>query len=177
MTSLPPFQDVFLAHKDKIFGLIVKMVPNAAEAEDLTQQVFLRALRRYDDFRGDSEVSTWLYRIAVNLCTDYVRGKKVRPDAIQEGSATDEEDPGPLARIPDRSPSVEDKAVDHDVSDALRKTIARLDEKSREIILLREFEDMSYEDIARSLGITVDVVGVRLNRAREKLAKLMREFL
>lgn len=174
-----PFEEVFEAETNRIYGLILKMIGNPSEAEDLAQQVFLKAYEKYAAFREESAVSTWLYRIAMNLCVDHIRSKKSRRSVEERGpeSGEDEGLPSAVERAADRGPTPAERAEAVEISEKVGQALSRLDEKYREVLILREFENLSYEEIAAMLNISEKLVSVRLIRARQKLAELLKDFM
>ena len=155
-------------HQARIRGFCLWTLGNAAEADDAAQEVFIKAYRGLGGFRGDSGFSTWLHRIAVNHCRDLLRkrGRGVTEswDALREeqGEAAEalaaREEPAALRR-------------------GLQEVLAQLPEPYRVILVLREAEGMSYDEIAEFLGCSVDAVKARLKRARAELVEKGRHFL
>jgi RNA polymerase sigma-70 factor, ECF subfamily len=139
---------------------------DAAEAGDATQQVFLKLLTNIQSFRGDSEFSTWLYRLVVNTCLDGSRKSKSR-----ERSA----EPADLARIAERR-SQDEELERKEVAGRVQAALSSLPPKFRMPILLRYFEDLSYTEMAQALECSAGTVASRLNTGHrllaEKLAKL-----
>lgn len=176
-TELPPFESVFDEYKNKIFGLIVRFIRNQEDAEDLTQQVFIRAYKKYDSFRQESDVYTWLYRIAMNLCVDYIRGRKREIETVPVEVNADDSHRSYWENIPDGELSHQNRLEQKELMGLIQETIADMKEKYRHVIILREFEGLSYEEIAKTLGISVKVVEIRLYRARNKLKKKTKDFL
>jgi RNA polymerase sigma-70 factor (ECF subfamily) len=178
MADLPPFERVYRDHRDRIYRLVLKLTTHPLDAEDLTQQVFTRAMGAYTTFRQESDVATWLHRIAMNLCVNYIRDR-VRHRRV-EGPSIDDGGPNerPLAdTLPERRPGPPSLMERDDVSRRLRAALSEMDEIHRDVLVLREFEGLSYEEIARVLDIHVDAVGVRLLRARNQLKQMMKNDL
>jgi RNA polymerase sigma-70 factor (ECF subfamily) len=136
----------------------------------VTQQVFLKLMTTIGQFRGDSQFSTWLYRLVVNICTDGVRKNKSQA-MILEGSV--------LGSLP-RAASQEEGLVRAQLADSIQSAVSSLPPKFRIAILLRYFEDLSYEEMARVLNCSLGTVASRLSRGHrllaEKLAPLKCEF-
>ncbi len=128
------------------------------EAADLTQEVFLRVFAALRQFRGEAGFSTWLYRVALNECLRHLRGRPPRADALAE-------EPVSPAAGPQR---VVEQA------DLLERALAGLDPPLRAVFLLREAEDLSYQEIAAVLGIPPGTVASQLNRARQQLQGFLR---
>ena len=143
----------------------------------MAQNVFLKAWRSLDSFRGDCAVSTWLYRITVNAARDQVR-VAMRHETVSLTTAEDENDPDDtsLIDVPVISgDTVPESAVDRrETILAVRRAIEALPPDMRRIIVLRDLNDMSYQDIAELLHLEVGTVKSRLNRARNSLKKILK---
>ena len=137
---------------------------------DVSQEVFLKVYRSISSFKGDSAFSTWLYRIAKNTALDFVRKRKQNTLSID--SSGEESDGFDIADdATDSSP--EKKILESERSAVLKKAISMLSYEHREIIILRDISDYSYEEIALRLGIEAGTVKSRLFRAREALRKIL----
>ena len=151
---------------------------NPDDGEDVAQNVFLKAWRSLDSFRGDCAVSTWLYRITVNAARDQVR-VAMRHETLSLTTAEDEDDPDDtsLIDIPVTSgDTVPESAIDRrETILAVRRAIEALPPDMRRIIVLRDLNDMSYQDIAELLHLEVGTVKSRLNRARNSLKKILKD--
>jgi RNA polymerase sigma-70 factor (ECF subfamily) len=154
-----------VAHKNRIFGTLVAILQNTQDAEDLTQEVFLKAYRNINHFEGKSSFYTWLYRIAINTAIDFQRkNKKMVKVAIDESKGgldllmKDAVNPKDLGFAPEQ----------HELHAALTASIQALDVDSRSILQMREVEGFSYAEIAKMLGIKIGTVMSRLFHARKK---------
>jgi len=137
-----------------------------ADAEDVTQSVMLKVNEGLPGFRGDSNLSTWIYRIATNVALDKLRQKAVQPLA-EPGYDFDEQDLPSAAQ----TPSVETAAIREEMSACIGEFVARLPENYKTVMTLSELEGFTNAEIAEILGLTLDTVKLRLHRAREKLRK------
>jgi len=137
-----------------------------ADAEDVTQSVMLKVNEGLPGFRGDSNLSTWIYRIATNVALDKLRQKAVQPLA-EPGYEFDEQDLPAAAQ----TPSVETAAIRQEMSACISEFVTRLPENYKTITILSEIEGFTNGEIAAILGLTLDTVKIRLHRAREKLRK------
>ena len=169
------FEEVVVLYRDRVFGLIVRMVGNREEAEDLAQEVFITVLKSIDTFRGDSKFSTWLYRIAANHTKN--RMKYLHRRAYKATGEYDEstehamqrgESPG-STRATTPEAAMSGKQIDRVVQAA----IAELDEDHRELVVLRDMEELSYEEIVEITGLNEGTVKSRLHRARTALKDLV----
>jgi len=159
------FEELVTTYQHRIFGVALRMLGSRAEAEDVAQETFLRAHRALGEFRGEARLGTWLYAIASRLCLNrlasaerrYVRGDE---DAMLRFPAE-----GDAAIALERT----------EVAAALHDAIAALPEDRRLVVILRDLEGLSYEEIAEALGVELNTVRTRLHRARLDLkAKLER---
>jgi len=158
------------AYQDLIYALVFRSVRDGAVAEELTQDVFLKAYRSLSTFRGDSRFTTWLYRIAVNVCHDQRESLTAR-NRRRETSL--EEEPAPAeSAAPAGRPDQELEA--NEMATSFQAGLDALEPKYRDAFLLRHGEDRSYEEISEILGISVSNAKVRMHRAREMLLEVLR---
>ena len=156
------FRLLFEAYKDRVFSIAVySFGGDDAAAGDVTQQVFLKLLTTITQFRGNSEFTTWLYRLVVNTCIDEQRRRR-RFLPFGESDA--------VSRMEDRRPQ-EKHYARLEIADSVKVAISELKPKFRLPILLRYIEDLSYEEIADVLGCSKGTVASRLNRGHKALAK------
>lgn len=154
------FEQLYREHVGRIYALCLRMTGNVTEAEELTQEAFIRAWERLESFRGDAAFGTWLHRVAANVVLSYHRGSKRRRDRFVE-----EEDLGNHADPVDRAP----RGTGLDLEGA----IAALPDGAREIFVLFDIEGYRHEEIADMTGLAVGTSKAQLHRAR----KLLREAL
>lgn len=149
-------------HQSFVFGAALRVTRDGSMAEEVTQETFFRAYRNLAKFRGDSKFRTWLYRIATNLAIDLVGRRKERP----------------VAEVPDR-PSHRTTSGDVEISvqsEELREALDKLPENLRRPLVLREYELMSYDDIAAKLEIPLNTVRTRIFRAKVQLREMMKDW-
>jgi RNA polymerase sigma-70 factor, ECF subfamily len=162
------FRALYEAYKDKVYSICLYFFHgDAAEAADVTQEVFLKLFAGIAGFRGDAGFSTWLYRLVQNACLDAARRNAARacvPEPLCEPSAT-----------PHGSPPAtpEDQLLDSRDALAVQQAVSALPPKFRLPILLRYFEDYSYEEMSTALNCSMGTVASRLNRGHKMLAKLL----
>ena len=158
-------------YQGRVRGYCLGTLGNAAEADDAAQEVFIKAYRGLGGFRGGSSFSTWLYRITVNHCRDLLRsagrGKTESLDALREEEGEPFE--ARLATAPPAGTGEREQQV--------REALARLPEVSREALVLREVQGLSYSEIMETLGCSLDAVKGRLRRAREELETKLKEVM
>lgn len=166
------FESLVTAYENRVYTLALRSTGSEQDAADITQEVFLRAWRSLDSFRGDSSLSTWLYRVTTNLCVDFARKK------MGEGptaSVDDEEGPAAILADPDRMNRPEEAAENSELRQELQYALSQVSEEHRRIVVLRDLGGMSYADIARMLELEEGTVKSRLARARAALRKILTE--
>lgn len=151
-------------HRRQVYQLCYRFVSNHEDASDLAQDVFVRAYRGLRNFRGQSSLATWLYRIGVNVCLNRVGSKTPRP-----GPLTHED------RLPSRAEGQADAVLREERARQVRAAIARLPKKQRATLILRAYHDLPHEDIAGILGSSVGAVKANFFHALKNLRKLLGE--
>ncbi len=169
------FQKIYDAFQPKILHYVTRLV-GENEAEDLSQEIFLKISQSLADFRGESNLSTWLYRIATNAALDRLRSPAFRrsaqkslADDSMESAETTLEDKDIWTG--EKALSVEQQAARKEMNECIRNFVEELPENYRTVVVLSELEDLRNDEIAEILGITLDTVKIRLHRARAKLQK------
>jgi RNA polymerase sigma-70 factor (ECF subfamily) len=146
------------------------MVGEPAEAEDMAQEIFLKAYRGLRGFKGASRFSTWLYSIASHHCLNHVQALRRRPSASRRGAehqnASNNDPPAAVDRLPDGAPRADALLEQADLARIVQAELARLTEDHRIILVLRDIQGLSYEEIAETLGLELGTVRSRLHRAR-----------
>lgn len=170
------FEALVRRYQDRVFGFCLRLLNDRAEAEDVAQEVFLAFYRSAGDFRGDSSLSTWLLRIAKNQALNRVKYLERRGRSKQRSiedcdeqrlSATE------LAQVP-RTP---DAIVESEqLSSLVKDAIAQLDPEQRAVVVLRDVDDLSYEEIADITGLPVGTVKSRIHRGRSTLAAILKRI-
>lgn len=163
------FEALVREYEKPVYNLALRMTGSVEDAQDLTQETFIKAYRRLDSFRGDSKFSAWLYRIASNVCLDHLRSK-ARSGTVS--IAVSDED-GAELDIPDTAPSVEETVLGNLTREAVQRGLDLLPEAQRQILLLREINGLSYEEIAQTLSLESGTVKSRIFRARKKLCAFL----
>ena len=165
------FRETAVDHLDGLYAYAMTLTRNRADAEDLVQETYLRAMNAFGRLRPDSNLKSWLFTILRNVRLNQVRNRMDRPNKIE----MDE---------PDRRPEFQDKSLKDPLSLYLSKVkkadvriaIEKLPDAYREVILLREFEELSHEEIAQVLDCPPGTVMSRLSRAREKLRDMLQHW-
>jgi len=174
------FEQMVERYWDRIYAMVNQLLRNTQDAEEVTQDTFIRAHRGLVNFRGESAFSTWLYQIATNLARNrywyWWRRKRDQTVSFDQPVGTDNETT--LAEIfPAELESPEDATVTQEFVNRIGECMNKLSPKHREILILRNVKNLSYEEIAAILGISVGTVKSRIARARESLrAKMGDEF-
>jgi RNA polymerase sigma-70 factor (ECF subfamily) len=175
------FEEMVSRYWDRIYAMVHKLLRNTQDAEEVTQDAFIRAHRGLDKFRGDSSFSTWLYQIATNLARNrywyWFRRKRDKSISFDQPIAA--ESTTTLAEIfPADVESPEDIAITNEFKDRVASAMELLNEKHREALVLRNIKNLTYEEIAEELKISIGTVKSRIARARESLReKLGHELL
>lgn len=164
------FDELVGQYSGRVANIAYSMLSDREDALDAAQEVFVRVYKSLGAFRGESSVSTWIYRITRNVCTDFLRKRR---GVVQSLDA--EEDDEPKKEIADESNSPERIAERNEKIQAVRKAISALEDNQREVITLYDINGLSYEEIADVLKCPVGTVKSRLYRARDALRKILSE--
>jgi RNA polymerase sigma-70 factor (ECF subfamily) len=164
-------------YQDRVFGVIARLVPDGETARDLTQDTFLKAFKGLRSFSGDASFYTWLYRIARNVVTSHARYEAARPRIRTSLDAIDPDRAALRLHPSGAGPDPVQGAVEAERRGHLLAALASLQPEFREIIVLRDFEDRSYEEIAALLELPAGTVRSRLHRARAELRERLRPIL
>jgi RNA polymerase sigma-70 factor (ECF subfamily) len=163
------FQTIHASYRPRICRYLVRLV-GQGEAEDLTQEVFVRVSRGLPDFRGDSKLSTWIYRIATNVATDRLRSRSFKETQLDKASPPDQGSSTDVDALPEeKNPSLERQLLREEMSSCVHDYINTLPENYRAVVTLSEIEGLTNQEIAEVLGLTLDTVKIRLHRGRAKL--------
>jgi RNA polymerase sigma-70 factor, ECF subfamily len=167
-------------YQRKVYAVALGMVKDREEALDISQEAFVKVFKYLDHFKGDSSFYTWLYRITANICIDVLRKKGGATREHVEldeaiGMDTAEANIGALGSRLGTNP--QKSALRKELAQKIQEALEQVPEKHRAILLLREVEGMSYEDLARTLEIPKGTVMSRLFHARAKVQKILMEYL
>jgi RNA polymerase sigma-70 factor (ECF subfamily) len=167
------FEEWVADRSGEIYGLLVRLTENREEARDLTQETFLRAFQSIGRFRGEADLRTWVYRIAINQARNRWRWwRRRRRDSTVSLDAIPGQTNQPLmATLVETSENPEQQTLAHEREVALRAALQKLGVSYRETVILRDIEGFSYEEIAATLGINVGTVKSRLARGRQELRR------
>ncbi len=166
------FEALVLEHQNKVYSLALRMVGNEEDARDMAQEAFIRAFNSLTGFRGDSKFSVWLYRLTSNICIDFLRSRAKKRTVSMTWIDEEGEDAGEL-EIPDETWSPERELERRMTRESVRRGLDSLSPPYREILVLREINGLSYDEIASVLGIEEGTVKSRIFRARKKLCDFL----
>ena len=171
----PEFQTIYADFQPRILRYMGRMV-GEREAEDLTQEVFVKVNRALAGFRGESSLSTWLYRIATNAALDRRRSPSFQRTNLLRlvgdvSEAGEEAEPGGEACARERAPSAEQQLIRKEMNECIRDFVEKLPDNYRTTLVLSELEGLKNGEIAAILGVSLDTVKIRLHRARAKLKR------
>ncbi len=169
------FDVLVLRYQGRVAALMTRFVKDHAEALDVTQEAFIKAYRAIGDFRGDSAFYTWLYRIAINTAKNYLVAQGRRPPGA-DIDAEEAEQFDVSGRLSEGA-TPERLLLKDEIERTVKRTIADLPEDLRVAITLREFEGMSYEEIAKVMSCPIGTVRSRIFRAREAIDKKLQPLL
>ena len=167
------FEKLVTEYERAVYAIAQRMTGNAEDAADMTQETFIKAYNSLSSFRGDSKFSVWLYRIANNVCLDFLRSRSRKPTVSL--SAEDDDGEETQLDIADESQSPELLLENALTRDAVRRGLDSLPPDYKQILLLREIQGLSYEEIAAALGIESGTVKSRIFRARKRLCTFLIE--
>ncbi|HKC07728.1 MAG TPA: sigma-70 family RNA polymerase sigma factor [Methylomirabilota bacterium] len=164
----PAFEELVMTYQHRVFGVALRMLGSRAEAEEVAQEAFVRAHRALGEFRGDAKLSTWLYAITSRLCLNRLASGERRMTRQGEDA---------LLRLSDAGPRPDAALERRELESALGRAIAELPEDRRIVVVLRDIEGLSYEEIAQVLELELGTVRSRLHRARADLKEKLERFL
>lgn len=165
--DIQAFEELFSSNYTHIYNLCYRMMRNSQDAEDMLQETMLKAWRKLKSFKQSSSFSTWLHRIAANTCLDAIRKRKDNKTSLEEmkeyGKELTDED----------SVSFDERSVQRQV---IEDALAKLKERDRIIIILRDVQGYSYEEMSQILECPLGTVRSRLSRARKSMVKILNEM-
>jgi RNA polymerase sigma-70 factor (ECF subfamily) len=170
------FRELLDLQRDRVFNITFRMLGNRAEAEDVAQEVFIQVFKTIESFRGDSKFSTWLYRVTVNTCKNRIKYLARRHD--RDRDELDETTNSANGQIGAPPPDAPDRALEGaQLEQLLQEAIAKLDDDHRIVVVLRDVEDLSIEEICEITGLPDGTVKSRLHRARLQLRKKLQHHV
>jgi RNA polymerase sigma-70 factor, ECF subfamily len=166
------YGEIVEIYKDKVFQLCYRILGNRHEAEDMAQEAFIRAYVNISSFNIDLKFSTWLYRIATNLCIDRIRKKK--PDYYLDAEVSGTDGLTMYSQVASDTILPEDEVESLELQETIQREITKLPEKYRSVIVLKYIEELSLNEISEILDIPLGTVKTRIHRGREALRHQLR---
>jgi RNA polymerase sigma-70 factor (ECF subfamily) len=165
------YAELMHRYKDSIYFMVLKMVNNKEDANDLTVETFAKAFEKLDKYQPEFAFSTWLFRVATNNCIDFIRKKKLNTTSIH--GMTDEDGEEQTLQIKSDTLNPEETQIKKQQTEELKLLISNLPHRYRNLITLRYFDELSYEEIAEQLDLPLGTVKAQLFRARFLLSNIM----
>lgn len=162
--DLGAFEELYRQHSSRLYNLACRMAPTRADAEDLLQEIFLLAHRKLETFKGESALSTWLYRLGMNVCLDFVRSRQARSGRVTD--SLDDDEPGAPAP-PQTAPLDGVARLD------LERAIAELPAGCRAAFLLHDVEGFEHHEVADILGVSAGTSKSQVHKARLKIRSFL----
>jgi RNA polymerase sigma-70 factor (ECF subfamily) len=168
------FEELVARHRDKIYARALSMMRNEEEAVDLSQEAWVKGWQRLAQFQGESSFGTWMTRIVINLCLDQLRKhKRQRTESIE---AMDEESGGVERQMPVITVNPTAGLERTELRQRIDKALAKLSYEHRTVLVLHEFEEMEYKEIAKAMNCSIGTVMSRLFYARRKMAVILADL-
>ena len=172
--DMEAFEELVARHRDKIYARAFSMMRNEEEAIDLSQEAWVKGWQRLNQFQGESSFGTWMTRIVINLCLDQLRKqKRQRTESIE---AMDEESGGVERQMPVITINPTAGLERNELRQRIDKALSQLSYEHRTVMVLHEFEEMEYKEIAKTMGCSIGTVMSRLFYARRKMAALLQDL-
>lgn len=174
------FNELVLTYETQVYRLVWRMLGNREEAEDMTQEVFVQVFRSIESFRGDSKISTWIYRIAMNLTrnrTKYLSRRQQKNHSELDGVEPKEFHNRAEGRTTGETRRPDWDAMGNEAERIVLECLAEMEDEFREILILRDVEQLSYEEVGSITGLGPGTVKSRLHRARSLLKSQVEERL
>lgn len=169
--NLDAFDELIEKHEKTAYNLALKMLKNPEDAMDVSQEAFIKVFRSIKTFNFESAFSTWLYRIVTNTCLDFLRKRSTNVYSIDNPIQTDD---GEIERdIPDDSDTPEELLEKKLIKELVNNSIEKLDENHKVVIILRDIQGFSYEEISKILDCSIGTVKSRISRARNNLKEIV----
>ncbi|KIL53578.1 RNA polymerase sigma factor SigW [Jeotgalibacillus alimentarius] len=168
------FGEIVELFKDRVYHVCFRMLGNRHEAEDIAQEAFIRAYTNIHTFDIDRKFSTWLFRIATNLCIDRIRKKK--PDYYLDAEVSGTDGLTMYSQVETDEPLPEEEVESMELQESIQKEISRLPDKYRSVIVLKYIEELSLKEISEILELPIGTVKTRIHRGREALRKQLRSI-
>lgn len=167
----PAFEELVFRHRDKIYARCYTMLRNEDAALDLSQEAWVKAWQRLKQFQGESSFTTWVTRITINVCLDQLRkNKRQQAESIEEMA---EENGGVERQMPVVTVNPTERLERGELRAKIDAALGKLSDEHRAVLVLHEFQEMEYKEIAKTVGVSIGTVMSRLFYARRKMAALL----
>ena len=171
------FEKIIEEYQNIVYSIALRMSGNETDAFDMAQEVFIKLYRNLSKFDGRSKLSTWIYRVASNTCLDELKKRKrIRDNTKSLNEEFEMADDSVVLEIKDTKPLPEEEIENSEIKETLNSAILKLSDQHKEVIILRDIEGFSYEEIADITKNSVGTVKSRLSRARSALRKILKEY-
>lgn len=160
------FEDYLARFRGPIYTYVYRLVKDSATAEDIAQETFVRLYTQLDRIR-DKTASAWLYRVARNLVTDYIRKKRPVTFTVLKGNGADDDDDAPTLQFEGKARGPVAQATNHELAELINETLEAMSPKFRDVIELVDIQKLTHDEASQILGCSVKTVSARLSRARE----------
>jgi RNA polymerase sigma-70 factor (ECF subfamily) len=167
------YAEIVRRYQDRVYSMCLRWMGDREIAVEVAQDVFLALYKSLPGFRGDAQLSTWVFRVVVNHCKNRRLYRRRRREDAHEPLEGEEHDDRPARELPHHGPGTDAGVHAREAAELLQEGLAKLDEEDRQIILLRDQQDLPYEEIADLLGLPRGTVKSRLHRARLELARIL----
>lgn len=172
--DMPAFEELVARHRDKIYARAFSMMRSEEDAVDLSQEAWVKGWQRLKQFQGDSSFVTWMTRIVINLCLDQLRKqKRQRSESIE---SLEEESGGVERQMPTVVINPTEGLERRELRQRIDKALGQLSHEHRTVLILHEFEELEYKEIAKRMECSIGTVMSRLFYARRKMANLMASY-
>ncbi len=175
--DIAAFNEIVSRYKDKIYRYVYRMTGSAEDAEDLTQEVFVRMYTNIAGFRAEASLSTWLFRIAGNLCTDSFRKNKYARGNLSLDAPMDESEEGASRDVPDMSGEPDRLFGRKELAHQIEAALAKLPPKLRSAVILHDVEGLAYDEIAQTERVPLGTIKSRIFNARATLREHLKDYL
>lgn len=167
------FEELVSEYQKRIFSIAYRMLQNQEDAADLTQEVLVKIFKNLSRFQGDSKFSTWVYRVTTNACLDELKRAGRKYTAYSLDKEIETEDGSLSVVLKDERPTPDESLEKKTIQQVVQKAIGNLHGEHRQVIILRDLQGFSYEEIAKVLQCSVGTVKSRISRARGNLKKFL----
>ncbi len=171
------FRQLIADHKDRVYSVALRMLGSPTEAEDLAQEVFVTVFKSIDSFREDSKLSTWIYRIAVNHSKNRIKYFSRRKQ-LQQGEYDDSKEAATRHAVSPNAPkNPQEELGNSETGRKIQEAIAKLEEIPRTLIILRDIEELAYQEISEIVEMPIGTVKTKIHRARVTLRTILKEYV